>query len=670
MPTIHLDSSQLEVHAAHYRLKADLATGRAALSNASGAELLQAPLDVRLIDSGTAHHMPAPLRVSRDRNSVTLHAATTASPFTGQRLIMNFQDAYFTVTFEGDVAPDATLAPATVEYFRDPEMGMHINHMKRGFCFPDRADTEASFFDLFPSVAAYGLTSPPMLCMAMEFHHGLVGMGLLDLPHGGRFGVCNPFTTDGDAFTGLRVDAPGGQLAVAGGHTYRAPEVVVTFPPEAWTSLTVFREVLRQLRPLPSLDITQRPDWWKRPVYCTYGDQIMQLEPALFTDRYWSAAGFTQDWVMRQVECARERLGTRAFTVLIDAFWQRSWDPDPCPDPDRFPDMRGMIDQLHDMGHKVLLWTSPFRRTLKPGLATLAARHGLPTIPTPPSDVIEQCGLIDFTHPAAEAYMRELCEGFFGDGPNGLNADGLKMDFVAHIPRPERGDRVACPEEGLGVRYVERFLSLLHSAATAVKHDVHLNYSVAEPRLQHLVSSNRMHDTRFSHLERERRARASALSCPALLIDSDGSLMHTDWVGPTYMAAAVYGTPSLYYVDRFSDGEQLPERDMRTLGKLFEMCANRTWGTPEFIDYGSWRSRDVTGACVAESYQGRLCWIMQGDGSIKALAFNDYTGRVTIPGRMISSVAPNPANVAIDGHGVEGTWQAGIVYTLTTKASL
>jgi hypothetical protein len=667
MPEIHLDCTCLEVGAESYRLQADLATGRAVLCNASGAELLRFPLDVKLVHDGATYHMPPPLRCTCDGTCVTLRGATPAASCTEQRLILDFRDAYFTAGFEADVAPGASLAPGIVELFRDPEMGMRINHMKHGFCYPDRPDTEAAFFDLFPSVSAYGLASPPMLCMAMEFHHGLVGMGLLDLPRGGRFGVCNPFTTDGDAFTGLRVDAPCGQLRIAGGRTYRAPEVAVTFPSDAWASLSVFRDVLARLRPLPSVDITQRPAWWKRPLYCTYGDQIMELEPALFTDHYWDARGFTQDWVMQKVELARARLGTNAFSVMIDAFWQRPWDPDPRSDPERFPDMRGLIERLHAMGHKVLLWTSPFRHGLKPGVATLARKHGLPTIATPPSDVIEQGGILDFTHPSAEPYLRELCKGFFGDEPGSLNADGLKMDFVAHVARPERGDRVSHPENGLGIGFVERFLTLLHAAATDVKPDVLLNYSTAEPRLQHLVGSNRLHDTRFSHRERERRARASALSCPELLIDSDGALMQTDWVGPTYMAAAVYGTPSCYYVDRLSDGERLAERAMRTLGRLFDMCANRVWGMPEFIAYGSWRSHDATGRLVAESHDGKLCWIMQTEGSIKALAFTDHRGAVTFPGNGVEHVTPEPVGMTLSGNRIEATWQGGVVYTILTR---
>ena len=97
----------------------------------------------------------------------------------------------------------------------------------------------------------------------------------------------------------------------------------------------------------------------------------------------------------------------------------------------------------------------------------------------------------------------------------------------------------------MGLKMVQRYLELFSSAAKAVKPDVLLNYSSSDPRLAHLFSMNRLHDTRVTPLERERRARLSALANPDLLIDSDGAVMMCDWVVHTYVSAAIYSTPAL-----------------------------------------------------------------------------------------------------------------------------
>ncbi len=664
--SIRLEGQRATLQGTHYRLELDAERAEGVLGTAAGARLFAFPLDVKLVTTDGARHLGRALRMEARDHELAVSAAEPAKGLAAQRIIFRAEDAYLTVRFEAEMAEPLTLGD--VELFRDPEMGMRVNHMRAGFCYPERPDTAESFLDLFPSATAYGLTSPPMLCMAMEFHHGFVGMGLLDLPDGGRFGVLNPFTTEGDAFTGLRVDSLGLQVTRQAGETYRSPEVAVTFPAERWETLRVFREVLAANRELPVVDINARPEWWKCPAYCTYGDQIMQLEPALFTDFYWGAPGFTQAWVLERVREARARLGWGGFPVVIDAFWQRPWDPDPRADEARFPDMRGLIDALHAEGHKVLLWTAPFRCGLKDDVGRLVRKHGIPLVARPKASVIEDAGMVDFTHPNAVAYMQEWCEGFFGDGPGCLNADGLKMDFVAALPRPERGDRLHDPAQGQGVRFVKRFLELLHGSATAVKPDVMLNYSASDPRLQHLFGANRLHDTRFSHVERERRARASAASCPELLIDSDGALMHTDWVAPTYIAAAVYSTPTLYYADRFSDGEPLPEAAMRTLGRLFTLCANRVWGAPEFVDEGSWRSRATDGRIVGESYDGRFCWLEQTDGTVQALGFEDFEGELCLHGRSVVRVTPEPAGWRIEAERVAGVWKGGTVYAVEVQA--
>ncbi|MGQ9454849.1 MAG: alpha-galactosidase [Armatimonadota bacterium] len=95
------------------------------------------------------------------------------------------------------------------------------------------------------------------------------------------------------------------------------------------------------------------PEWATEPVYCTwycYGDRINQ-EGVLKIARKCKELGFG--------------------TILIDAGWDCYPDGgyidfengilgDYIARPDRFPDMPGLVKQMHDMGLRVMLWCAPF----------------------------------------------------------------------------------------------------------------------------------------------------------------------------------------------------------------------------------------------------------------------------------------------------------------------
>lgn len=94
---------------------------------------------------------------------------------------------------------------------------------------------------------------------------------------------------------------------------------------------------------------------------------------------------------------------------------------------DRFPDMRGLIDWLHDKGLKVLLWLPPFdvepqarmnqKREWLAGGGSLT-RHGQ--------------AFLDYSHPEVqEQWLLPKLRLWLSDEPGCWNADGFKLDFMA-----------------------------------------------------------------------------------------------------------------------------------------------------------------------------------------------------------------------------------------------
>ena len=139
---------------------------------------------------------------------------------------------------------------------------------------------------------------------------------------------------------------------------------------------------------------------------------------------------------------------------MIDDTWQHGYG-EWYFDKYRFSDPKGMMDKLHGMGFKVLLWMCPFVSMDTPAYRRIAWGknpddvNGFPTkggflasstkvgwYGTPPAAPIEwwngTSALLDFTHPNAVAWFDEQLERLVKDfGADGFKFDGGGVHFYA-----------------------------------------------------------------------------------------------------------------------------------------------------------------------------------------------------------------------------------------------
>ena len=127
--------------------------------------------------------------------------------------------------------------------------------------------------------------------------------------------------------------------------------------------------------------------------------------------------------------------------IMIDDTWQVAygdWDFD----LRRFPDPKGMCDELHKMGFKVMLWICPWVGMDTPAYRRIAFGHnpndyrGYPTkggfrmqaahpsLPAPNLWWNGYSALLDFTHPNARAWFKEQLDRLVKD----YGVDGFKFD--------------------------------------------------------------------------------------------------------------------------------------------------------------------------------------------------------------------------------------------------
>ncbi|MBQ3747217.1 MAG: dihydrodipicolinate synthase family protein [Kiritimatiellae bacterium] len=165
--------------------------------------------------------------------------------------------------------------------------------------------------------------------------------------------------------------------------------------------------------------------------------------------------------------------GVPPGVLMIDDTWQAGYG-DWRFEPSRFPDPKGMIDELHAMAYKVMLWMCPYVGMDLPAFRRIAWGqnpddvHGYPVRGGFLADVSDAvpgegeydfkdkpkaCGwwngysaFLDFSHPNANAWFTETLDGLVKDyGVDGFKFDGADLgaynlsDRRAHDPKATSG---------------------------------------------------------------------------------------------------------------------------------------------------------------------------------------------------------------------------------------
>ncbi len=496
------------------------------------------------------------------------------------------------VDFFVRMAEDTPLRDAV--YFRNSAGGMDIGHFDRAFCPQPRRNQghNLDYHMNLPDCSLTGYFSPSILNFVIGNKQGLAAFGLLDLPDSSRYKLLDDFS--------ILVEACGGNKIVKAGETYRMPKLLITFPDDEWQSIPLFRQKLLDYGRYVSRKPASIPEWWKDPIICTYGDELATLN---IPDVEMNGPQFNADFVRRIVDVAEKEWGIRHMNLVLDAFWQVQFALEPVADEARFGDMRAFVDEMHARGHHVWAWITPMFDSVANGFEPRSEKLGVLSSRTLAPLGVEGCVSIDMTADNAALYYQETAKKLFGSGEGQYNFDGVKLDYMALQRDPAIHGPYAHPEKGLGVKELKLFYEMFYAAAKAVKPEAIINSSATDPRFEHLLDFNRLHDTHAGNAEKECRARVSTLACPDLLIDSDGALMYTTWAKRHYLCAAVYATPSNYYTLQYED-RALSAADKQALGTLLQLAHKRPAGRAEMESFGNWRLVDADGTVNARTIGG------------------------------------------------------------------
>lgn len=313
---------------------------------------------------------------------------------------------------------------------------------------------------------------------------------------------------------------------------YSLPCVQMIFGREEYALLGEFSRLER----LPEKSRPAPADWWTRPIFCGWGAQsamsgiLQQPAPALSCQKFYEE--FTDSLDEKRMDPG---------IVVIDDKWQASYGLNDV-DAAKWPNMKGFIARMHAKGRKVLLWLKAWDPE--------GVEHALCI-----RDWRDRPIAIDPTNPDYRKLFTEACRHMLA--PEGLDADGFKIDFTARIP-----SCAGCRRHGQawGLELMRAYLAMVYDAAKASKADALVMCHCPHPYLADKLDMIRLNDINTGRpvtAQMIHRARVVQSALPDRLIDTD------NWPMPDKQAWLDYvriqpdlGVPSLYYLWRMDNSPE------------------------------------------------------------------------------------------------------------------
>lgn len=237
---------------------------------------------------------------------------------------------------------------------------------------------------------------------------------------------------------------------------------------------------------------------WRRPIYCTWGDQVLSGK-TLSVGLNWKGQKASNHLLDEAfVRRAVDQIIKNEFnigTIIIDAGWQDKrgdWNLN----TQKFPNMRKLVDDLHAMGFKVMMWWAPLQ--IEAGAAVLE-RKDMVAGPNKHGDMF-----FNYESPATREYISRILHRFFSSGSDGWDIDGLKLDWMIEkiYPQPGYNDLEWRGEE----RCIYQIYRMVHTIGTMYKPQIAITGGASEnPHLTPFVAwralEERFDSANLAHLE-------------------------------------------------------------------------------------------------------------------------------------------------------------------------
>lgn len=346
-----------------------------------------------------------------------------------------------------------------------------------------------------------------------------------------------------------------GHTAVDG--TWRSPTVVVQPVASPAEALRDYRDDLVD----SGCAADTRPGivpWWLEPIFCGWGAQVARA----------GRKGWAPDLCRQEIyDGFLETLAAASLdpgTIVIDDRWQAQYGTAE-PDTEAWPDLRAWIDDRHAQGRRVLLWFKAWDPA------------GLP----PEECVTDAAGRPIAADPGSPAYLARLdaiVERLLS--PEGLDADGFKVDFTQRAPSGTML-RSAPDSDGVwGVAALHRLVARIHATAKRIKPDALVVTHTVHPSFGDVTDMIRTNDVlehdvtgRPVSVAAQLRARHEIVAAvlPGYPVDTDQWPMpnREEWLDYARTQAGL-GVPALYYLEQVREDEPIDLEHLSLIGRTWD----------------------------------------------------------------------------------------------------
>jgi hypothetical protein len=351
----------------------------------------------------------------------------------------------------------------------------------------------------------------------------------------------------------LRLDYDG-QTQVEG--EFRAPTIVLT--PNAadpYAGLRRHRLDLAERGFAPKPLQRDRPGWWLEPIFCGWGAQCY-LENV--------SGGLARDYATQEnydaFLAALAEHDLKPGTVVLDDKWQSTYAANE-PDTSKWPDLGRWIEDRHADGQHVLLWWKAWDPEGADPELCIRNADGAPVA-------------LDPSNPATRDFLRDMLARLLS--PDGLDADGLKIDFTARTPT---GSALSHAGGAWGIALLHELLAAVYAGAKDAKSDALVITHTPHPSFADVTDMIRLNDMFGGAIVPQMTFRAEVVraALPEIAIDTD------DWRAPDKQQWREFlevkpeiGVPSLYYATHIdSTREPLDDDDYAAVRRVWSKWSVR-----------------------------------------------------------------------------------------------
>ncbi|SEB58410.1 hypothetical protein SAMN04489806_1186 [Paramicrobacterium humi] len=424
--------------------------------------------------------------------------------------------------------------------------------------------------------------SPPPLAFGLTREHVAV---TAHAPEGDWLGLWLRASVDELRFTSMRYAPSENGFAITldyDGHTpvdgtWDSPTLVLspTGIGDGWRVLDAYRDDLAAHGLAPDVSARAIPDWWRHPMFCGWGAQCARSshvlhvgpsEPTADTAPETAddeksvtaaAASFARESVYDEFLARLKAHEIVPGTIVIDDRWQSAYGTGAI-NTEHWPDLKGWIAARHGAGQRVLLWWKAWDPEGIPAAECVTDPRGRPVS-------------VDAGNQAYRDRLRGILHHLLS--PEGLDADGLKIDFTQRGPS---GHALRATETTWGIAAVHSLLSTLCEGARAAKPDALVVAHAVHPSFADVCTMVRLNDVSKYDVSGARvpvvdqlrmRHQIASRVLPDTLVDTDQWPMpnRAEWL--RYAHEQVHlGVPALYYLEAIDrSGEHIDSADLREI---------------------------------------------------------------------------------------------------------